>query len=114
MKASTLTSERPDKLEARVMHTPGHTPAWETPVAQQRTDHLHVHDGVTEDEFVAMRTAHDRTLDMPTLMLPAVQVNVRAGPSSAARCAARSRWSLTRPRASTPPSVGCRRAFAKA
>jgi len=57
----------------------GRAPAWESTVARQRADNLHVHDGVSEDEFVAMRTARDHTLDMPTLMLPAVQVNVRAG-----------------------------------
>ena len=57
----------------------GRAAAWESTVARQRADNLHVHDGVTEDEFVAMRTARDQTLDMPTLMLPAVQVNVRAG-----------------------------------
>ena len=57
----------------------GRAAAWECTVARQRADNLHVHDGVTEDEFVAMRTARDQTLDIPTLMLPAVQVNVRAG-----------------------------------
>ena len=57
----------------------GRAAAWESTVARQRADNLHVHDGVTEDEFVAMRTARDQTLDIPTLMLPAVQVNVRAG-----------------------------------
>lgn len=48
-------------------------------VADQRAANVHVRDGVTEDEFVAMRTARDATLDMPVLMLPAVQVNMRAG-----------------------------------
>ncbi len=54
-------------------------PVWETTVAEQRANNIHVHDGVTEAEFVAMRTARDKTLEMPTLILPAVQVNVRAG-----------------------------------
>lgn len=48
-------------------------------VAEQRADNVHVHDGISEEEFVAMRTARDRTLDMPVLILPAVQVNMRAG-----------------------------------
>ena len=53
--------------------------AWETTVQAQREGNIHVHDGVSEDAFVAMREARDKTLDMPTLILPAVQVNVRAG-----------------------------------
>ncbi len=57
----------------------GRAPQWETSVAEQRAGNIHIHDGVSEDEFVAMRTARDRTLDMPTLILPAIQVNVRAG-----------------------------------
>ncbi|AQG98853.1 MBL fold metallo-hydrolase [Burkholderia sp. KK1] len=48
-------------------------------VAEQRRANVHVRDGVTEDDFVALRTARDATLDMPVLMLPSVQVNVRAG-----------------------------------
>ena len=48
-------------------------------VAEQREKNLHVHDGVSEDEFVTMRTARDATLDMPVLILPSVQVNMRAG-----------------------------------
>lgn len=51
----------------------------ETTVAAQRTGNIHIRDGVSEDEFVAMRTARDRTLAMPTLILPAIQVNIRAG-----------------------------------
>ena len=53
--------------------------AWESTVAEQRARNVHVRDGVGEDEFVALRTARDRTLDMPKLILPSVQVNVRAG-----------------------------------
>ncbi len=53
--------------------------SWETTVAAERADNVHVHDGVTEDDFVATRTARDATLDMPRLILPAVQVNIRAG-----------------------------------
>jgi glyoxylase-like metal-dependent hydrolase (beta-lactamase superfamily II) len=52
---------------------------WETSVAEQRADNIHIHDGISEDEFVTMRTARDKTLDMPRLILPSVQVNMRAG-----------------------------------
>jgi glyoxylase-like metal-dependent hydrolase (beta-lactamase superfamily II) len=57
----------------------GRSHAWESTVAEQRARNVHVHDGITEDEFVAMRTARDATLDMPRLILPSVQVNMRAG-----------------------------------
>ena len=53
--------------------------AFETTVAEQRAKNIHVHDGVSEDEFVTMRTKRDATLEMPTLILPSVQVNIRAG-----------------------------------
>ena len=53
--------------------------AWETTIGAERTGNVHIHEGVTEDEFVAMRTARDATLDMPNLILPSVQVNMRAG-----------------------------------
>ena len=52
---------------------------WETTVGAERRENVHVHEGVTEDEFVAMRTARDLTLGMPKLILPSVQVNMRAG-----------------------------------
>lgn len=52
---------------------------WESTVRQQREKNIHVHDGVSEEEFVAMRTARDKTLDMPRLILPSIQVNIRAG-----------------------------------
>jgi glyoxylase-like metal-dependent hydrolase (beta-lactamase superfamily II) len=52
---------------------------WESTVAQQREGNVHVHDGVEEDDFVAMRTARDAQLDMPRLILPSVQINARAG-----------------------------------
>lgn len=57
----------------------GRGPRWETTVREERAQNIHVRDGVTEDQFVAMRTARDATLDMPVLLLPSVQVNVRAG-----------------------------------
>lgn len=52
---------------------------FETTVADQREKNIHVHDGITEEQFVQMRTRRDATLDMPVLILPAVQINVRAG-----------------------------------
>ncbi|MGE8374751.1 MAG: MBL fold metallo-hydrolase, partial [Diaphorobacter nitroreducens] len=54
-------------------------PAWVSTVAEQRSGNIHVHEGVTEAAFVQMRTARDATLAIPTLILPSVQVNVRAG-----------------------------------
>ncbi|WP_390887656.1 MBL fold metallo-hydrolase [Comamonas aquatica] len=57
----------------------GRAPAWGCTVADQKARSIHVRDGVTEADFVAMRTARDATLAMPTLILPSVQVNLRAG-----------------------------------
>ncbi len=54
-------------------------PQWQTTVAEQRANNIHVKDGIGEAAFVAMRKARDATLDMPTLILPSIQVNVRAG-----------------------------------
>lgn len=59
----------PETRESRPMST----------VAEQRHGNIHVRDGISEAEFVAMRQARDATLDMPTLILPSVQVNIRAG-----------------------------------
>lgn len=53
--------------------------AWETTVADERASNVHVGAGVTEDDFVAMREARDATLCAPKLLLPAIQVNIRAG-----------------------------------
>jgi len=53
--------------------------AWETSVGTQRDASVHVHDGVSEDDFVAMREARDATLSAPKLLLPSIQVNIRAG-----------------------------------
>lgn len=53
--------------------------AWETTVAEQRDANVHIGGGKSEDEFVAMREARDKTLDTPRLLLPAIQVNIRAG-----------------------------------
>jgi glyoxylase-like metal-dependent hydrolase (beta-lactamase superfamily II) len=52
---------------------------WETTVAAERAGNIHVRDGIAEDDFVAMREARDRTLGMPRLILPSLQVNMRAG-----------------------------------
>lgn len=52
---------------------------FESTVAEQRAGNIHVHDGIDEAQFVAMRTRRDATLDMPVLILPSVQVNIRAG-----------------------------------
>ncbi|MCS6890613.1 MAG: MBL fold metallo-hydrolase [Rhodovarius sp.] len=78
----------------RLLSLPGHTRlwmchdykapgrdhyAWQSTVAEQRAFNPHVKDGVTEEEFVAFRTARDATLAAPTLLLPSIQVNIRAG-----------------------------------
>lgn len=57
----------------------GREPQWESTVAEQRARNIHIHDGVTQEQFVAMRTARDATLQMPNLILPSIQVNIRAG-----------------------------------
>ena len=57
----------------------GREAQWECTVADQRARNIHVHDGVSEAEFVAMRTKRDASLAMPVLILPSVQVNIRAG-----------------------------------
>ncbi|MFH7812074.1 MULTISPECIES: MBL fold metallo-hydrolase [Acetobacter] len=53
--------------------------AWETTVEAEREHNIHVHDGVDEEAFVAMRTKRDATLDLPNLIMPSVQVNIRGG-----------------------------------
>ena len=59
---------------------PGRTEyAWKTTVGEQCEKNIHIHDGIGEEAFVAMRTARDKTLSMPVLILPSVQVNIRAG-----------------------------------
>jgi glyoxylase-like metal-dependent hydrolase (beta-lactamase superfamily II) len=52
---------------------------WETTVADQRAHNVHMHDGISEAAFIAMRTARDKTLEAPLLILPSLQVNIRAG-----------------------------------
>jgi len=61
-------------------YPPAHRSAeWESTVAQQRAHNIHAHDGITEEEFVTMRSRRDATLEMPTLLLPSIQTNIRAG-----------------------------------
>ncbi len=74
----------PDEARVFLCHDyrapPGRTEfAWETTIGAERTDNIHIRDGVTEDEFVAMRTQRDATLSMPRLILPSVQVNMNGG-----------------------------------
>lgn len=72
----------PDETRIFVCHDyppASRTTQWETSVHLQRTRNIHVHEGITEEQFVAMRAARDATLEMPTLILPSIQVNVRAG-----------------------------------
>ena len=57
----------------------GRAAKWETTVAEQKASNIHVRDDIGEAEFVAMRKARDATLEVPTLILPSIQVNVRAG-----------------------------------
>ncbi|HRE61081.1 MAG TPA: MBL fold metallo-hydrolase [Micropepsaceae bacterium] len=54
-------------------------PAWEASVAEHRARNIHIHDGISEADFVAMRTGRDKTLAPPVLILPSLQVNIRAG-----------------------------------
>lgn len=72
----------PDQTRIFVCHDypPAGRPAqWETTVAEQRARNIHIRDGITEQEFVALRQARDATLEVPNLILPSIQVNVRAG-----------------------------------
>lgn len=52
---------------------------WETTVKAEKTGNIHAHDGITQEEFVAMRNARDATLSLPNLIMPSVQVNIRGG-----------------------------------
>lgn len=57
----------------------GRAPEYQSTVADQKAANIHVHDGVTEEQFVAMRNKRDAGLEMPVLILPSIQVNIRAG-----------------------------------
>jgi glyoxylase-like metal-dependent hydrolase (beta-lactamase superfamily II) len=78
-----ILHELPDETRLFMCHdykAPGRDEyRWETTVAEEKRHNKHVHEGITEDEFVAMRSARDKTLGMPRLILPSVQVNMRAG-----------------------------------
>lgn len=65
---------------------PGRAPAWQTTVGEQRRSNVHVRDGVSEEAFVEMRQARDATLEVPNLLLPSLQVNIRAGRMPPAEC----------------------------
>lgn len=54
-------------------------PVWQTTVADERARNIHLHDGISETEFVTMRTRRDATLAMPNLILPSIQINIRGG-----------------------------------
>jgi glyoxylase-like metal-dependent hydrolase (beta-lactamase superfamily II) len=72
----------PDEMRLFMCHDygpNGRQISWETTVVEERQFNVHAHDGVTEAEFVALREARDRTLAMPRLIIPALQVNMRAG-----------------------------------
>jgi len=72
----------PDQMRLFMCHDygpNGRDVKWETTVGDERAHNIHVHDGVTEAEFVAMREARDATLGMPKLIIPSLQVNMRAG-----------------------------------
>jgi glyoxylase-like metal-dependent hydrolase (beta-lactamase superfamily II) len=73
----------PERLRLFVCHdykAPGRDHfAWETTVGEEKARNVHVHEGVSEDDFVKMREARDATLSTPLLLLPSIQVNMRAG-----------------------------------
>ena len=75
--------ELPDATRVFLCHdykAPGRDAfVWETTILAERTANVHIHEGVSEDQFVAMRIERDATLSMPKLILPALQVNIRAG-----------------------------------
>ena len=73
----------PDKTRVFLCHdykAPGRKKfAWESTIREQRKKNVHLKNGVSEDQFVAMREARDKTLGMPVLILPSIQVNIQAG-----------------------------------
>ena len=74
--------ELPDDMRLFICHDygpNGRDIKWETRVVDEREHNIHVKDGVTEDEFAAMREARDKTLEMPKLIIPSLQINMRAG-----------------------------------
>lgn len=74
--------ELPDSMRLFMCHDyapGGREIKWETSVAEEKATNIHVHEGVTEDDFVKMRNERDATLDLPKLILPSLQVNIRGG-----------------------------------
>ena len=72
----------PDDTRVYVCHDyppPDRKPACVTTIAQQRATNIHVRDGISEEQFVSIRCEKDRTLEMPVLLIPSIQVNMRAG-----------------------------------
>jgi glyoxylase-like metal-dependent hydrolase (beta-lactamase superfamily II) len=72
----------PDEMRLFMCHDygpSGRNIQWETTVGDERAHNIHVHDGVGEAEFVALREARDKTLSMPKLIIPSLQVNIRGG-----------------------------------
>ncbi|MDR3474356.1 MAG: MBL fold metallo-hydrolase [Devosia sp.] len=72
----------PEEMRLFMCHdygTNGRAISWETTVGEERRNNVHVRDGISEAEFVAMRQARDATLSMPKLIIPSLQVNMRAG-----------------------------------
>jgi glyoxylase-like metal-dependent hydrolase (beta-lactamase superfamily II) len=74
--------ELPDSMRLFMCHDyapGGRQIKWETSVAEEKANNIHVREGVTEDEFVKMRTERDASLDLPKLIIPSIQVNIRGG-----------------------------------
>jgi glyoxylase-like metal-dependent hydrolase (beta-lactamase superfamily II) len=74
--------ELPDSMRLFMCHDygpGGREIKWETSVAEEKANNIHVREGVTEDEFVKMRTERDASLDLPKLIIPSIQVNIRGG-----------------------------------
>jgi glyoxylase-like metal-dependent hydrolase (beta-lactamase superfamily II) len=74
--------ELPDKMRLFMCHDyapGGREIKWETSVAEEKATNIHVREGVTEDDFVKMRNERDATLDLPKLIIPSLQVNIRGG-----------------------------------
>lgn len=72
----------PDEMRLFICHDygpGGRAIAWETTVAEERTQNIHIAAGQTREEFIALREARDATLDMPKLIIPSLQVNMKAG-----------------------------------
>jgi glyoxylase-like metal-dependent hydrolase (beta-lactamase superfamily II) len=74
--------ELPDRMRLFMCHDyapGGREIKWETTIAEEKATNIHVREGVTEDEFVKMRTERDASLELPKLIIPSIQVNIRGG-----------------------------------